>query len=38
MFDITKEFLLQTIEFLPYLIPLILVFNLCSDLLFGKNG
>lgn len=36
MIDITIQFLLQTIDIIPYLIPLVLVINLCSDLIFGK--
>lgn len=38
MIDITIQFLLQVINIIPYLIPLILVLNLCSDMLFGRNG
>ena len=37
MIDITIQFLLQTIDTLPFLIPLILVFNLVCRLLFD-NG
>lgn len=38
MIDIATEFLIDIINALPFLIPLILVFNLISNLLFGKNG
>ena len=38
MFDITEQFLIELINFIPYLIPLILVFNLLCDMLFGRNG
>lgn len=36
MIDITIEFLLDVINALPFLIPFILIMNLCADLLFGK--
>lgn len=38
MIDITIQFLLQVIDMLPYLIPIILILNLCCDMLFGRNG
>lgn len=37
MFDCSVELLRQLIEWLPYLIPIILVLNIASDLLFGGN-
>lgn len=38
MIDITIEFLIDIINTLPFLIPLILIFNLISNLLWGHNG
>lgn len=38
MIDITVQFLLQVIDMLPYLIPIILILNLCCAMLFGNNG
>ena len=38
MIDITTEFLIDIINALPFLIPFVLVMNLISSLLFGKNG
>lgn len=35
MFDVVSTFLVQLINIMPYVIPLILVMNLCCDLLFG---
>ena len=35
MFDVVSTFLVQLINIMPYIIPLILVMNLCCDLLFG---
>lgn len=37
MIDITIQFLLQLIDILPYLIPIILILNLCCDMLFGRG-
>lgn len=34
MFEVAETFILQFVNFLPVLIPLILVLNLCSKLLF----
>lgn len=36
MFEIVEIFLIEFIEMLPFLIPLILVINLCAYLLWGK--
>lgn len=36
MFDVTEMMLIQLFETLPVLIPLILVINLSSEMLFGK--
>lgn len=36
MIDISIEFLVDFIDCIPYLIPFILVLNLCSELIFGK--
>ena len=36
MIEITYTFLTELINFLPILIPLILILNLASELLFGK--
>lgn len=35
MFDICQQFLIQFINVLPFLIPFVLIINLCSDMLFG---
>ena len=35
MIDVVSQFLIEFINALPFLIPLVLVFNLCSSLLFG---
>lgn len=37
MIDITIQFLLQLIDILPYLIPIILILNICCDMLFGRG-
>lgn len=34
MFDVAIEFMKQAIQILPYFIPLILVINLVSDMLW----
>ena len=34
MFEVVETFLIQFINFLPFLIPFILVMNLCCKLLF----
>ncbi len=34
MFEVAETFIIQFINFLPALIPLILVLNLCAKLLF----
>lgn len=36
MFEVTETMLIQLFECLPVLIPLVLIINLCSDMLFGK--
>ena len=36
MFEVVEVFLIQFVELLPFLIPFILVINLCSDMLFGR--
>lgn len=38
MIDIATQFLIDLINALPFLIPFILVMNLISSLLWGKNG
>lgn len=38
MFDVVSTFLIQLINIMPYVIPLILIMNLCSDLLFGGRN
>lgn len=35
MFEVVETFLLQFINILPFVIPFILVINLCCDMLFG---
>lgn len=35
MFDVVTTFMIQLINILPFIIPLILIMNLCSDLLWG---
>jgi len=35
MFDVVTTFMVQLINILPFIIPLILIMNLCSDLLWG---
>lgn len=37
MFEIVETFLIQFINWLPFLIPFILIINLASDMLFGRN-
>lgn len=37
MWEIVETLLLQFIDMLPFLIPFILVMNLASDMLFGRN-
>ena len=37
MFDVVSVFLIQLINIMPYIIPLILIMNLCCDMLFGKG-
>lgn len=37
MFEVIETFLFGFINMTPYLIPLILVFNLISDLLWGDK-
>lgn len=37
MFDVAETFLIQLINMLPYLIPLILIINLCASLLWGDK-
>lgn len=36
MFEVAEIFLIEFINWLPFLIPLILIINLCSDMLFGR--
>ena len=36
MFEVVETFLIQFIEMLPFLIPFILILNLCCYLLWGK--
>lgn len=35
MFEVVETFMVQFINMLPYLIPLILIINLCASLLWG---
>lgn len=37
MFDCAIQLMIEFAEWLPYLIPIILVLNLAADLLFGGN-
>lgn len=37
MFEVTEQFLIQFINILPFLIPFVLIINLASDMLFGRN-
>lgn len=37
MFEVVETFLIQFINILPFLIPFVLIINLCSDMLFGRN-
>lgn len=37
MFDVAIQFMIQFINFLPTLIPLILILNLCSSMLWGDR-
>lgn len=37
MWEIVETLLIQFINMLPFLIPFIMIFNLASDLLFGRN-
>lgn len=37
MFDVAKTFMIQLIGILPFVIPLILIMNLCCDMLFGRR-
>ena len=37
MFEIVKEMLIEFAELLPVIIPVVLVMNICSSLLFGDK-
>ncbi len=37
MFEVVETFLIQFVNMLPFLIPFILIINLCADMLFGRN-
>lgn len=37
MFDIVIDMIIDFAELLPYIIPVILVMNICSSLLFGEK-
>lgn len=37
MFEVAETFLIQLIEIMPFVIPLILVMNLICYLLFGRS-
>lgn len=37
MFDVVNVFLIQLINITPFLIPIILIINLASDMLFGRR-
>lgn len=37
MFEIVEQFLIQFINILPFLIPFILIINLCSSMLWGDR-
>lgn len=37
MFDITTQMLVQLVGLIPYMIALILIFDLLGSLLFGKR-
>lgn len=37
MFEVVEQFLVQFINFLPFLIPFVLIMNLIHHLLFGGN-
>lgn len=37
MFDVAEQFLIQLIDFLPYLIGLYLIFDFIGSLLFGRK-
>lgn len=37
MFDVAIQFMIQFINLMPAGLVIILVLNLCSDLLFGRN-
>lgn len=38
MFEVVETFMVQFIDLLPVLIPLILIINLACDLLFGGRS
>lgn len=38
MFDCAIQLMIELVDWLPYLIPIILVFNLSADLLFGGKN
>lgn len=37
MWEIVEQLLIQFIKMMPFLIPFILIMNLVSDMLFGRN-
>lgn len=37
MFEIVSEMIIDLAKFIPYVVPVILVINICSYLLWGDN-